>query len=727
MPRQAPRDREILNAVKDVAGLLLQATDWRECIDRVLACLGQGTDVSRVYIFENHPDPNGEPVASQRFEWSAPGATVQLANPAHQNQTYAAMGMERWLSDLSQGRHFQAHVDEFDASTREILVAEEIRSLLQVPILVNGEWWGLIGFDECRRERQWSEGEISALMAAAGIIGLTIHHHEEAAVLAETVRRYRSLFECSPVAVWEEDWSEAKAIIDVLRALGITDLRDFFVAHPGMVRVIASHVRVLDANPAAVRIYRAPDKNALIRQSADYLEHLGNVFDAGPWGRRFAELAEGATTSSIEKWVRTYDGEPFLTQSTATIDPDGRGSWARVLVALEDITERRRTGKALRNSEARLKAFLDNSPNEMLMKDTRGRFIMVNRTFEKLHGVSREEIKGKTAYDIFPKAFADQFTEMEQRVLETGESIEREEDFPLADGLRSYLVTKFPIADEDGNPIGIGSIETDITARKRAEEELRLAKEQADLANRTKSDFLANMSHELRTPLNAIIGFSEMIRGGMLGPVGDKRYLEYADHIHESGEHLLELINDILDLSKIEAGKIDFHEEAVDVVHVVRSTLVVMKERAETAGLTIQCDVPADLPQLRADERKIKQILLNLLSNAVKFTPRGGTVTLEVTADSRHGFVIGVIDTGIGIAPENMSKVMTPFGQAESHLGREYQGTGLGLPVTKALAELHGGTFEIESRPGEGTTARVRIPPERCIAPEAPLPGTAQS
>ncbi len=215
--------------MKDVAGLLLETTDWRQSIGRVLARLGEGTDVSRVYIFENHLDADGNPVASQRFEWSAPGVEPQLANPVHQNQSYAAMGMERWLADLGQGRHFQAHIHEYEDSARQILAAEDIRSLLQVPIFVGGEWWGLFGFDECRVEREWSGGEVSALTAVAGIIGQTIQRSREAQALAKTARRYRSLFEHSPVAVWEEDWSGAKRIIDVLRALCIAGLEDFYI------------------------------------------------------------------------------------------------------------------------------------------------------------------------------------------------------------------------------------------------------------------------------------------------------------------------------------------------------------------------------------------------------------------------------------------------------------------------------------------------------------------
>ena len=259
---------------------------------------------------------------------------------------------------------------------------------------------------------------------------------------------------------------------------------------------------------------------------------------------------------------------------------------------------------------------------------------------------------------------------------------------------------------------GVVSVFTDVSALKQREDALGTAKEQAELANRAKSEFLANMSHELRTPLNAIIGFSEMIRNRVFGPVGSAKYVEYANHINESGEHLLELINDILDLSKIEAGKLDLDIEDVDVARVVRACIRLVGERARLGGLTLGHDLPDKNLVLRADERKLKQVLLNLLSNAIKFTPSGGSVTLraEVTADGDTE--IAVADTGIGIGPDDIDKALSPFGQVDSQLNRKYEGTGLGLPLTRALVELHGGTMDMMSEVGVGTTVRVVFPPD---------------
>ncbi|AVM72942.1 PAS-domain containing protein [Magnetospirillum gryphiswaldense] len=255
---------------------------------------------------------------------------------------------------------------------------------------------------------------------------------------------------------------------------------------------------------------------------------------------------------------------------------------------------------------------------------------------------------------------------------------------------------------------------TDITDRKKVEVTLREARDAAERGNRAKATFLANISHELRTPLNAIIGFSELMKHEIFGPLQPPAYRSYVDDVHESGMHLLELINDILDMSKAEAGMTDLVESPVDVAAVVRASLRMMDKRASANGISLEADLPDGLAFLRADERRIRQILLNLLSNAVKFTDDGGMVRVTAQVDGR-GMVIEVIDTGIGMTPEDMDKVMEPFVQADTRLSRKYEGTGLGLPLTKALVNAHGGTMELHSIPDHGTTVTVTFPPERVI------------
>jgi signal transduction histidine kinase len=244
--------------------------------------------------------------------------------------------------------------------------------------------------------------------------------------------------------------------------------------------------------------------------------------------------------------------------------------------------------------------------------------------------------------------------------------------------------------------------------------EVTLALEAAAAASQAKSQFLAAMSHELRTPLNAIIGFSEMLNREMFGSLGDVRYRDYARNIFDSGNHLLGLINDVLDFSKLEAGRFELQDEAVDVARIVTDTAAIIGQQAERGSLHLSLDLAQPLPRVRADGRRLRQILLNLISNAIKFTPEGGDV--KVSAAIVDGDLVFVVaDTGIGMSADDIPKALTRFGQIDSSFSRKYDGTGLGLPLSKRLAELHGGSLQIESALGNGTTVTVRLPRERVL------------
>ncbi|MDA1327010.1 MAG: PAS domain-containing sensor histidine kinase [Proteobacteria bacterium] len=245
--------------------------------------------------------------------------------------------------------------------------------------------------------------------------------------------------------------------------------------------------------------------------------------------------------------------------------------------------------------------------------------------------------------------------------------------------------------------------------------QLHDAKETADTASQTKSEFLANMSHELRTPLNAIMGFSEVIKNEMFGHVAIPQYVEYARDIHASGSHLLDIINDILDLSKVEAGKFMLSEENVALEEVVFAVCNIIKGKADEKNLHIAPRLPGIMPRLYADKRALKQMMLNLLSNAVKFTPADGEVSISAKVEENGGVAIVISDSGIGISEDDMQKVLAPFGQVDSVLAREHEGTGLGVPLVKAMIELHGGTLTFDSAPGEGSVMTLRFPPERSI------------
>jgi signal transduction histidine kinase len=257
-----------------------------------------------------------------------------------------------------------------------------------------------------------------------------------------------------------------------------------------------------------------------------------------------------------------------------------------------------------------------------------------------------------------------------------------------------------------------------ILRAKRTEQELREAKEKAETASRVKTDFLATMSHELRTPLNAIIGFSEVVKEELLGPLGNRKYTEYMHDIHRSGVHLLELINDVLEFAKFESGKLDLVEGEINLNQVIDTAVRQVKPLAEVAGVKLHQRIAEELPLYRADQRKLSQILLNLLSNAIKFTPVGGEVRVISKRDKSGRISMTINDTGIGIAPQDIDAIFEPFHQLDSTLTRKYQGTGLGVPLAAAMIELHGGTLTFDSEVGVGTKATVELPADRIIRPE---------
>jgi signal transduction histidine kinase len=265
------------------------------------------------------------------------------------------------------------------------------------------------------------------------------------------------------------------------------------------------------------------------------------------------------------------------------------------------------------------------------------------------------------------------------------------------------------------------------------EASLTNARLEAESASRAKSAFLATMSHELRTPLNSILGFSEIMIMEAFGPLGSPNYREYSRDIYDSGMHLLRVINDVLDLSKVEAGRHELNLSEIDVGEAVETALRFFRERSKKAGVALVATVEPRLQALRADERLVRQCILNLVSNAVKFTPSGGSVLVSARAESDGWIAINVADNGIGIAAADLPKVVSPFGQADNPYTRKHEGTGLGLPLVKSFVELHGGVFEIRSALGAGTTVTMRFPPPAAAstdlpdAPEIPPPAlTAQ-
>jgi len=384
------------------------------------------------------------------------------------------------------------------------------------------------------------------------------------------------------------------------------------------------------------------------------------------------------------------------------------------------IEEERRHQDELRHSHELLLRVIDAIPMAVSATDAAGRYVFANEYFARAHSRPVQAIIGRAPSELRPGPEADHAAALDRRLI-AGDATPAPFETPIRDinGEERVLLTEKAVLDDDvGRPMLVVTVSLDITDRKRAELAVLGAKEDAELANHSKTEFLANMSHELRTPLNAIIGFSQLMADEVLGPLGNAKYSGYARDICNSAEHLLGIINDILDVSKLEAGKLELEEELVDVAAVARNLLHFVADRARALDVTIDTEIHDALPRLRADQRKLKQILLNLVTNALKFSHPGGRVMLRGRLDVTGAIRIEVIDNGIGMDDAEIATAITRFGQVASTWNRKHAGTGLGLPLAIGLVELHGGKLEIKSRKGEGTTVSVTFPAKRSVSAE---------
>ena len=423
---------------------------------------------------------------------------------------------------------------------------------------------------------------------------------------------------------------------------------------------------------------------------------------------------------------RTSDGQPCWRRISGKPYFDNAGNFLGYRGTGSDITKQKESELRLesalanlRESEAKFRSLVGNIPGAVYRtRIDDWSLVYLSEMTEQITGYTTAEIMSGTVPPSIDRVHPD---DRELVVQTTLEAIKYRTPYSLEfriihrDGSIRWVLEKCMIGQVEGSgEYFFDGVIIDITDRKRAEAELKQTKELAESANRAKSEFLANMSHELRTPLNAIIGFSEILRHELYGPLGDKRYRQYAADIHGSGAHLLEIINDILDLSKAEATGFELYEEATDIAGLIQGCIGMMAQRAQEGGIKVELILPETLPRLTADARKLKQVMLNLLSNAIKFTPEDGNVRVSV-ARLPEGLRLEVSDTGIGIAPQDIPTVLAPFGQIDNAFSRSHSGTGLGLPLSKRFVEAHGGQLQIISALGEGTTVRIDLPRSRLI------------
>jgi PAS domain S-box-containing protein len=496
------------------------------------------------------------------------------------------------------------------------------------------------------------------------------------------------------------------------------------------------------ARPGIVTVLdRAVSPEALVqRLHRNLLDTAQPLYISDPEGRllyanasyqrtraALAEAGEGLGAAELIRTIETL-GSPLRRELAVPLDGstsyflaeyqalrDAKGEPLALIGGFWPIDDLKRTQEALKLSEDRFSDITRLVSDLVWETDRTPAITYISPRVSEVLGYHPRELLGKPlgtlmAADVPPLAALTRpgphapFRAMEVELFDKG-------GVP-----RMFRMSGLPVyCHATGEWTGFRGTAQDVTKLLAHEAALFDAVDAAEAANRAKSEFLANMSHELRTPLNAIIGFSDVIKEEHFGPVGSERYRSYAGDILASAHHLLTLIDDILDVAKIEAGKLELEETPVRPAELGRQALRLVADRAERAGVVLEAKLPDELPRLLLDGRKMKQILLNLLSNAIKFTPKGGRVELIAGRTADGGFRFAVHDTGIGIAPADQATALAPFGQVDSQLARKFEGTGLGLPLSNALAKLHDGSLELESTPGKGTTVTIILPAERIL------------
>ena len=451
---------------------------------------------------------------------------------------------------------------------------------------------------------------------------------------------------------------------------------------------------------------------------------VGAVLDSTTrrWKQHIADIEAHCPFKNFEERYRDHEGNVRTVQISGMPIFDSEGCFQGYRGTSIDITELMRTEAELQKSKGRLAEMLAIAPDVIIAVDSHQIIRVFNEGAENVFGYEASEIIGRALDTLIPKqsrrAHGEHFASFARAPESSRLMTLRGEIKGLRkDGSEFPAEASISKFETDAEPVYTILLH-DISDRKRMEHDLVQAKEQAEVASRSKSEFLANMSHELRTPLNAIIGFSDAMLHELHGPIGSEKYTGYARDIFDAGGHLLAVINDLLDLSKIEAGRFDLSEDDVNLYELVDSCFSFVKGRASDRGVQLENRISSKLPALRADERTIKQVFANLLSNAVKFSGHGGRVSVNAAIDAIGRLFVSVEDTGVGIPEEDFDKVLAPFEQAENAFVQS-EGTGLGLPLAKSFVELHGAKFVLRSKVGKGTIITMIFPAGRVVARNA--------
>ncbi len=476
--------------------------------------------------------------------------------------------------------------------------------------------------------------------------------------------------------------------------------------------------KILFANSMAAKRVGTTPEDVVGRVRGDGLES-DDVKRHATLDRRLFEGTDDVLTYEEELSDPDGGARTYLTVKSPLLG--GENEVTGVVTVAIDITDRKEVERVAQRQRSHLGVIIDNIPDWIYATDEEHCITLANLAFARAYHTTPDQMVGKSLADFLDdEARVDEDREASDEVLRSGKTRNMPE-VSTSDvfGERQWLQTvKLPFVSSTG-AIEVLNVTTEVSAHRRAEEVLREAKEQAEAANRNKTEFLANLSHELRTPLNHIMGFAQVMAEESFGAHQDPRYRDYANNIHESGKHLLAILNDILDVSRLETGVWQLVERPVDLNRVVSSVARIVTDKTAQAGQALDTNLADSLPDVRADERMVRQMLLNLLSNSSKFTHRGGRITVESRQTDDGDVVLTVSDTGVGIAESDFETILTPFGQVENALSRKHAGTGLGLSLVKSMIEMHGGRVEIDSEVGKGAAISLVFPASRAMSPNS--------
>ncbi len=642
--------------------LLLEPGELDETMPRILDVIHGTVKNSRSYIFRNEEDPELGTCMTQIYEIASDGIEPQIDNPELQHLPYSK-GAPSMLPVLLGKQHFAHVVEELDYPERTILEKQGILSVLILPIFSGKDFWGFIGFDDCVEVRRWNDDDINLLKVVADGIGEAVFRKKAENELKDSKERFKALHDAS------------------FGGIAIHDKGIILDCNQGLAEISGYSPEEL----------KGMDGRLLITESC-----LSTVIERVRSGYKDAYEVTGRRKDGTEYYARIQGRNiPY------------KGKQVRV-VELRDISEQKRSEQALRKNEEMQSAMIANITDVIAIVDKEGYVKYKSPNIKELFGWEPEETIGKPILEnIHPddkKAAEDFLNDIIGLKRSTATSQAR---YQCKDD--TYKWIKFTATNLLDEP-AIGGIlfnYHDITERKEAQDALIQAKAMAEENSRIKSQFLANMSHELRTPLTAIIGFSDILSDRDLCSI-DEKQLGYVRHIHRNGIHLLELINDVLDLSKIESGKMELHREKIPLYEAVREVHASMSPMADKKNIHLEIVNETHKDEIYADRLKFRQIMFNLLSNAIKFTPDNGSVRIYIKGTGNE-IQLSVSDTGIGIPWNMQDRIFSPFTQVDSSNKRRYDGTGLGLALVKQFVEMHNGRVWVESEEGKGSTFTFTI------------------